>query len=128
MGYMLCWGSFVWLPFMYTLQGKYLVQYPVQLTPTEFMAILGLGLCGYLIFRSCNNQKDYFRQTQGKKPIWGRPPKYITAEVRVCTLTTRRRNTQKKLNVFLLLYTLCSISRSKVKSIDRCFLLADGGA
>ena len=96
MGYMLCWGSFVWLPFMYTLQGKYLVQYPVQLAPTEFMAILGLGLCGYWIFRSCNNQKDYFRQTQGKKPIWGRPAKYITAEVKYSTHYSQTQYTKKQ--------------------------------
>lgn len=81
MGFYLCWGSFTWLPFMYTLQANYLVQHPIQLSLNEFSIIFLLGLCGYWIFRSVNNQKDAFRRSQGKEPIWGKPPKYITAEV-----------------------------------------------
>lgn len=78
-GFYLCWGDSVWLPFMYTLQSQYLVRNPVNMSPLFFTAVLGLGLFGYYIFRTVNNQKDLCRKTQGKCLIWGKPAVFITA-------------------------------------------------
>ncbi|XP_018410569.1 PREDICTED: 7-dehydrocholesterol reductase isoform X1 [Nanorana parkeri] len=76
-GWYLGWGDCVWLPFLYTLQGLYLVYNPVQLSTTAAAAILLLGLVGYYIFRMTNHQKDLFRRTNGNCVIWGKKPKFI---------------------------------------------------
>lgn len=83
-GWMLAWGDCVWLPFMYTLQGLFLVFHPVELSTGYTLFILTLGLTGFWIFVSANNQKDRFRNTDGKALIWGENPTYIT-----CTYTTK---------------------------------------
>lgn len=41
---------------------------------------MALGLAGYYIFRSVNNQKDVVRLTDGDCLIWGRRPKLIRAK------------------------------------------------
>ncbi|MED6294678.1 7-dehydrocholesterol reductase, partial [Characodon lateralis] len=76
-GWYLGWGDCVWLPYLYTLQGLYLVYHPVQLSDTHALAVLLLGLIGYYIFRSTNHQKDLFRRTEGSCSIWGRRPTHI---------------------------------------------------
>ncbi|XP_053109799.1 7-dehydrocholesterol reductase isoform X2 [Hemicordylus capensis] len=76
-GWYLGWGDCVWLPYLYTLQGLYLVYHPVQLAIGNAVGILLLGLVGYYIFRMTNYQKDLFRRTDGNCKIWGKKPKYI---------------------------------------------------
>lgn len=76
-GWMLAWGDLVWLPYMYTLQGLFLVFNPVELSPSYFTFVLTIGLIGFYIFASSNNQKDRFR-TDDKAPIWGEEPKCIS--------------------------------------------------
>lgn len=79
-GWMLAWGDLVWLPYMYTLQGLYLLYNPVNLPSLFSLFVLTFGVTGYAIFRSANNQKDYFRRTQGKAPIWGKMPEFISCQ------------------------------------------------
>uniref|UniRef100_A0A8B9XYG2 7-dehydrocholesterol reductase n=1 Tax=Bos mutus grunniens TaxID=30521 RepID=A0A8B9XYG2_BOSMU len=69
-------GDCVWLPYLYTLQGLYLVYHPCSCPPTT-LGVLLLGLLGYYIFRMTNHQKDLFRRTDGRCLIWGRKPKAI---------------------------------------------------
>ncbi|KAM5249008.1 7-dehydrocholesterol reductase isoform 2-T2 [Ctenodactylus gundi] len=76
-GWYLGWGDCVWLPYLYTLQGLYLVYHPVQLSTPHAMGVLLLGLVGYYIFRMANHQKDLFRRTDGRCLIWGQKPKVI---------------------------------------------------
>nr|CAB3237583.1 7-dehydrocholesterol reductase [Phallusia mammillata] len=76
-GWMLAWGDLVWLPYMYTLQGFYLAHNPVILGPEKSISILVLGLLGYVIFRTCNAQKDRFRAKKDNCLIWGKRPNYI---------------------------------------------------
>lgn len=79
-GWMLAWGDSVWLPFMYTLQGLYLVINPVTLTLPYALFVLTLGLAGFWIFVSANNQKDRFRQSDGQILIRGKPAEFIPCE------------------------------------------------
>ena len=79
-GWMLAWGDSVWLPYMYTLQGFYLLNNPVDLSGLHAGLVLLLGLGGYYIFRSSNNQKDKFRQSPECALIWGKKPKAISCE------------------------------------------------
>ena len=60
-GFMLVFGDLCWVPFTYTLQAKYLVDRPQQLSIPALVGIVGLQLLGLYIFREANNQKNEFR-------------------------------------------------------------------
>lgn len=79
-GWMLAWGDAVWLPYMYTLQGLYLVFHPVELSWGAALFILIFGLLGFTLFASANNQKDRFRESAGKTLIWGKPAESLSCE------------------------------------------------
>ena len=76
-GWMLCWGNLVWVPFTFTIQAQYLVSHPHELPLWGTVALVGLDLAGYAIFRSANLQKHRFRRDPAAL-IWGRRPDYIT--------------------------------------------------
>lgn len=76
-GWMLAWGDCVWLPYMYTLQGLFLVFQPIELSLTYNLVVLTLGLIGFYIFASANNQKDKFRKMDDNSLIWGKNPESI---------------------------------------------------
>jgi 7-dehydrocholesterol reductase len=88
-GWMLAWGDCSWLPFMYTLQGLYLVTNPVQLPAWGAAAVLLLGLIGFWIFASANNQKERFRTSEGEIFIWGAPARFIPCTFSAADGTTR---------------------------------------
>ncbi|RCI15381.1 hypothetical protein L249_6561 [Ophiocordyceps polyrhachis-furcata BCC 54312] len=60
-GMMLAFGDLVWLPFVYSLQTRYLSVHPLSLGPVGLLAMLGLIGAGFYIFRSANSQKNMFR-------------------------------------------------------------------
>ncbi|KAI8382992.1 ergosterol biosynthesis ERG4/ERG24 [Blakeslea trispora] len=60
-GFMLSFGLYSWVPFTYTLQARYLVDFPRSISWIEFGAIVALNFIGYFIFRSANSQKNEFR-------------------------------------------------------------------
>ncbi|KAG7063692.1 hypothetical protein JMJ76_0006152, partial [Colletotrichum scovillei] len=57
-GFYLAWGSFVWLPSMYTIQTQFLGLYPTRTSTFHQVAIFSVGVAGYIIFRAVNSQKD----------------------------------------------------------------------
>jgi len=59
-GFMLAFGDIPWVPFMYSLQARYLAVHPVELGPWALLTFGALGT-GYYIFRSTNNEKNRFR-------------------------------------------------------------------
>ncbi|KAF9448326.1 ERG4/ERG24 ergosterol biosynthesis protein [Macrolepiota fuliginosa MF-IS2] len=65
-GFMLAVGDLVWVPFTYSLQARYLAFHPVELGTVRTLAIIGVNLFGYWIFRTANNEKNEFRN--GKNP------------------------------------------------------------
>jgi hypothetical protein len=75
-GWMLCWGNLVWVPFTFTIQAQYLVNHPHELPLWGTVALVGLDLAGYGIFRSANLQKHRFRRDPAAL-VWGRRPDYI---------------------------------------------------
>ncbi|KAL0490966.1 7-dehydrocholesterol reductase [Acrasis kona] len=88
LGWFLCFGDLVWLPFMYTLQCQYLVENPIVL-PTPFLLFLyALTFSGYYIFRTANNQKDFARRTKGMENMWGKKPDVINATYKTPNGTT----------------------------------------
>jgi 7-dehydrocholesterol reductase len=78
-GFYFAWGDTVWLPMMYTIQAQFLVQCPDTLTNIEASLVFALFSLGYWIFRTANNQKDYFRSKKGDCKIWGSQAQYISA-------------------------------------------------
>ena len=61
-GYMLVFGDLSWVPFIYSLQARYLVDYDPNLSSVSIMVIAVIHFLGYFIFRSANSQKDAFRR------------------------------------------------------------------
>ncbi|KAH0541339.1 hypothetical protein FGG08_004177 [Glutinoglossum americanum] len=60
-GFMLAFGDLVWVPFIYSLQAKYLAVYPLQLGLKGTLGVAIVQGIGYFTFRSANNQKNRFR-------------------------------------------------------------------
>ncbi|CAG7852191.1 Delta(14)-sterol reductase; AltName: Full=C-14 sterol reductase; AltName: Full=Sterol C14-reductase [Serendipita indica DSM 11827] len=65
-GFMLSFGDLMWVPFIYSLQARYLAWHPVELGPLWTTVIFALHGLGYYIFRSSNSEKNQFRN--GKNP------------------------------------------------------------
>lgn len=61
-GFMLAFGDLCWVPFTYSLQARFLVDYPTELTPASALLIVTLNTVGYCLFRGSNSQKDQFRR------------------------------------------------------------------
>lgn len=61
-GFMLAFGDLVWVPFIYSFQAFYLVSHPNELSWPLASLIVALKLCGYIIFRCANSQKNAFRK------------------------------------------------------------------
>ena len=61
-GFMLAFGDLCWVPFTYTMQARFLVDYPTTLTPLSATFIILLNTIGYCMFRGANSQKDRFRR------------------------------------------------------------------
>lgn len=87
-GWMLSWGDLVWLPYMYTLQALFLVFNPIELSTPYFYFVLSLGLAGFYIFATSNNQKDQFRKDP-EATIWGKKPECLTCQYRTLDGKTR---------------------------------------
>lgn len=66
-GMMLAFGDLVWVPFVYTLQTRYLSVHPRSLGPAGLAAMASLIGLGFYIFRSANSEKNAFR-TNPKDP------------------------------------------------------------
>ncbi len=54
-------------PFVYSLQARYLVFNPIEPGPFYSMAIIGVNLLGYYIFRAANGEKNDFRNGRNPK-------------------------------------------------------------
>jgi hypothetical protein len=65
-GFMLAIGDLTWVPFVYSLQARYLAFHPVKLGPLGVASIIGVMAVGAYIFRISNKEKNDFRS--GKNP------------------------------------------------------------
>lgn len=61
-GFMLVFGDMTWVPFTYSLQSRYLVDFPNALSTQMTVIIIACQLIGYWIFRGANGQKDLFKR------------------------------------------------------------------
>ena len=68
-GYMLAFGDMAWLPFLYCLQPRFLLETGFTLPWYFLVPIALLNLVGYAIFRLSNSQKDRFRKDPKNKAV-----------------------------------------------------------
>ena len=66
-GFMLAVGDLAWVPFVYSLQARYLVWNQIELGPVNTAAIIAVNLLGYYIFRAANGEKNDFRNGRNPK-------------------------------------------------------------
>lgn len=66
-GFMLAIGDLAWVPFVYSLQARYLVFNQVELGWFWTAAVLAVNLAGYYIFRDANGEKNDFRNGRNPK-------------------------------------------------------------
>lgn len=66
-GFMLAIGDLTWVPFVYSLQARYLAFHPIELGQIWTVAILLTNLLGYYIFRDANGEKNDFRNGRNPK-------------------------------------------------------------
>ncbi|KAM7191291.1 Ergosterol biosynthesis ERG4/ERG24 family domain containing protein [Naviculisporaceae sp. PSN 640] len=82
-GFYLAWGCFCFLPTTYTIQAQYLGMFPPSRAASSnvYLAVVFLlGLTGYILFRSINDQRHHARLLGEKCRIWGKPAEFIKAE------------------------------------------------
>ncbi|KAE9386184.1 ERG4/ERG24 ergosterol biosynthesis protein [Gymnopus androsaceus JB14] len=60
-GFMLSVGDLAWVPFVYSLQARYLAFHPTTLGPVYTALIILVDALGFYIFRSANGEKNDFR-------------------------------------------------------------------
>ncbi|KAK0532609.1 erg24, C-14 sterol reductase [Tilletia horrida] len=68
-GFMLSVGDLTWVPFVYSLQARYLAFHPLDLGLLGVLGVLAVNLTGYYIFRSANGEKDQFRRGLNPKNL-----------------------------------------------------------
>lgn len=79
---MLSFGGLAWVPFIYTLQARYLAFKHFELGPIWTAVVFLVNLTGYYVFRDANGEKNDFRN--------GRNPKSRTVLNHVFTTLTLR--------------------------------------
>ena len=66
-GFMLSIGDLTWVPFVYSLQARYLVFNQLELGYFWTAVVIGFNLLGYYIFRAANGEKNDFRNGRNPK-------------------------------------------------------------
>ncbi|PNY25626.1 Ergosterol biosynthesis protein ERG4/ERG24, partial [Tolypocladium capitatum] len=85
-GMMLSFGDLVWVPFLYSMQTRYLSVHPHTLGPVGLAGALSLIGVGFYIFRSANSQKNAFRTNPSDRSV--AHLKYIETKTGSKLLTT----------------------------------------
>lgn len=67
---MLVFGDYVFIPFAFSVQCHYLLDYADYDSPLSVLPVVLLYVVGYYIFRTSNSQKNQFKRDD-KLPIWG---------------------------------------------------------
>jgi len=61
-GFMLAFGDLAWVPFMYSLQARFLVDKPQAHSPGFLALCVAVCATGFAIFRAANAQKDAWKK------------------------------------------------------------------
>lgn len=72
-GFMLVWGDLVYLPFLYSLPGWWLVDQTTPFAAWQWLSLCAICGVSMWVFREANWQKERYKRNPEKR-IWGRPP------------------------------------------------------
>jgi Delta14-sterol reductase len=72
-GFMLVWGDLVYLPFLYSLPGWWLVDQTTPFATWQWLSLCAICGVSMWVFREANWQKERYKRDPEKR-IWGRPP------------------------------------------------------
>lgn len=90
-GHMLVFGDYVFIPFVFSIQCHYLIDYPDYPSLVFAIPIVLLYLVGFYIFRVSNSQKNQFK-TDPNKPIWGQKPETIGGKLLISGFWAKGRH------------------------------------
>eukprot|EP01101_Sappina_pedata_P005517 TRINITY_DN2545_c0_g1_i1.p1 TRINITY_DN2545_c0_g1~~TRINITY_DN2545_c0_g1_i1.p1 ORF type:complete len:428 (+),score=86.01 TRINITY_DN2545_c0_g1_i1:158-1441(+) len=97
-GYMLAFGDLAWVPFTYTLQSRYLVEFPHVLSYWMIAVIIVIKTVGFGIFRAANGEKDTFRTNPDDPSVSNL--RYIKTEIGSKLLTSGWWGMSRHINYF----------------------------
>ena len=78
-GFEIQWGCLVWVPAVYTLHSRFLVQYPSGHSFPVALGLFVLSIAGVVLNYMADRERDVFRATSGQTLVWGKTPTYIKA-------------------------------------------------
>lgn len=78
-GFEIQWGCLVWVPAVYTLHSRFLVQYPSGLSFMLASSLFILSIAGVILNYMADRERDIFRATNGEALVWGKKPSFIKA-------------------------------------------------
>merc|ERR1740130_1253809 len=79
-GFEIQWGCLVWVPAVYTLHSRFLVQYPSGYSFPVALGLFILSMTGVALNYLADRERDVFRATNGQTLVWGKKPKFIKAK------------------------------------------------
>jgi len=96
-GFTIQWGCLVWVPAVYSLHSRFLVQYPSGFSfPVAFCLFL-LSIAGVVLNYLADRERDVFRATNGTALVWGKKPQYIKASYSVVDRKTGEKTERTSL-------------------------------
>ena len=96
-GFEVQWGCLVWVPAVYTMHTRFLVQNPSQLSLTTALILFVISMAGVVLNYWSDWERDVFRATHGKALVWGKPAKFIEASYTVVDRKTGTTMEKKSL-------------------------------
>jgi len=78
-GFEIQWGCLVWVPAVYSLHSRFLVQYASGLSFPVALGLFILSIMGVVFNYLADRERDVFRATNGQTLVWGKKPIYIKA-------------------------------------------------
>lgn len=96
-GYEIQWGCLVWVPALYTLHSRFLVQNPSGLSFPVASGLFVVSLAGVVLNYLADRERDVFRATNGKSLVWGKKPTFIEASYTVVDRETGESREKRSL-------------------------------
>jgi delta14-sterol reductase len=75
-GFMLVWGDLVYVPFLYSLPGWWILHHTEPFTTAEWLGLVAFHLAALYVFREANWQKERYKRDK-QAHIWGKAPETI---------------------------------------------------
>lgn len=107
-GFEIQWGCLVWVPSVYTLHSRFLVQNPSGLSLPVAGGLFVLSMMGVVLNYMADRERDVFRATNGETLVWGKKPSFIKATY---TIIDRKTGKSSKKTSLLLASGFWGVAR-----------------